>query len=138
MAEAIGIASGVVALTTFAFQSSQTLVQLINSFQTHGRNVQNLKNELTALTGVLSSLQETVKQNAVDLSALKLPLLHCGKACDEFGVAIEKCSSRTKGSRTSFRDWVKLSYMGKDINSFTDLVAGYKSTIAIALGDANM
>ena len=138
MAEPIGMTSGLIALTVFALQSSRTLVQLVDSFQNHGRNVQYLKNELGALADVLGSLQETVNQNVVDLSSLRLPLLHCGKACEEFAAVINKCSSHTKEPRTSFRDWLRLSYKGKDISTFTNLMAGYKSTITIALGDANM
>ena len=130
--------SGLIALTVFAFQSSKTLFQVVDSFQNHGRNILHLKNELAALAEVLRSLQQTVDQDVADLSSLKLPLLHCGKACEEFAAVINKCSSHTKEPRTSFRDWFRLSYMGKDISSFTNLLAGYKATIAIALGDANL
>jgi hypothetical protein len=74
----------------------------------------------------------------VDLSALELPLLRCGNACKEFEQEIIKCSSRSGGSRTSFRDWAKLRYMGDNIDGFRQLLAGYKSTINIALADTNL
>ena len=138
MAEPIGVASGALALTVFAFQSSKTLCELISSFKNYGRNVYNLKRELEALTIVLGSLHETVEDGTVDLSSLELPLSHCGKACKEFAAVINKCTAHTKESRASFRDWFRLSYMGKDISTFTNLVAGYKATITIALGDSNM
>ena len=138
MAEPISLASGLVALSVFAFQSSKNLCQLVESFQNHGRNVEQLKNELAALTGVLGCLQKTVNQNTVDLCPLERPLLHCGKACAEFEAVINKCSSHTKQPRTSFRDWFKISWKGKDISAFTSMIAGYKATITIALGDANM
>ncbi|KAH8751160.1 hypothetical protein BGZ57DRAFT_775119, partial [Hyaloscypha finlandica] len=41
-------------------------------------------------------------------------------------------------NRTSFRDWAKLRYMGDNIDGFRQLLAGYKSTIIIALTDANL
>jgi len=138
MAEAIGLASGLVALATFAFESGITLVKIVRSFQVHPKRVRDLIEELEALVTVLGSLTETVSGTTdVDLSALNLPLLQCGKACKEFGEEITKCSSRS-GGRTSFRDWAKLRYMGDDMDGFAQLVAGYKSTIIIALTDANL
>jgi hypothetical protein len=139
MAEAIGLASGLLALATFAFQSSITLVQTIQSFKTHPKRVRDLKEELEALAAVLGPLTERVAgTNDADLSALNLPLLRCGHACQEFEQEIIKCSSRSGGNRTSFRDWAKLLYMGDGINGFMEQVAGYKSTIIVALTDATL
>jgi hypothetical protein len=139
MAEAIGLASGLLALATFAFQSSITLIKTIQSFQVHPKRVRDLKDELEALTAVLCPLAETVGASTeVDLSALSLPLLRCGHACEEFEKEIVKCSSRSGGNRASFRDWAKLTYMGDGIDEFRQLVAGYKSTMIIALTDANL
>jgi Fungal N-terminal domain of STAND proteins len=139
MAEAIGLASGLLALATFAFQSSITLFQTVQSFQSHLTRVRNLLEELEALSGVLRSLTETVRATSdMDLSALNLPLLRCGKACKEFEQEILKYSSRSSGNRTSFRDWAKLRYMGDNIDGFKQTLAGYKSTIVIALTDASL
>jgi hypothetical protein len=139
MAEPIGLASGLLTLAAFAFESSITLVKTIQSFQHHPKRVRDLKEELEALIAVLGSLTETVGATTdADLSALDLPLLRCGNACQEFEQEILKCSSRSGGSRTSFRDWAKLRYMGDNIDGFKQLAAGYKSTIIIALTDANL
>ena len=139
MAEPIGIASGLLALSTFAFQSSIKLYNTVKSFQFHPKRVRDLIEELEALTNVLRSLTETVGAiTEVDLSALDLPLLRCGNACKEFEQEIMRCSSRSLGARTSFRDWAKLKYMGDDIDGFRQMIAGYKSTIIIALADANL
>jgi Fungal N-terminal domain of STAND proteins len=139
MAEAIGLASGLLTLATFAFQSSAALIKTVQSFQFHPKRVRDLKEELEALSAVLSSLADIVDATTdVDFSALDLPLLRCGNACKEFEQEIIKCSSRSTGSRTSFRDWAKLRYMGDDIDGFRQLLAGYKSTIVIALTDANL
>ncbi|KAF4628512.1 hypothetical protein G7Y89_g9640 [Cudoniella acicularis] len=139
MAEAIGLASGLLALSGFAFQSSVTLYQTVQSFRFHPKQLRDLKEELEALSAVLGSLTETVSATTdVDLSALDLPLLRCGNACQEFEREIVKCSSRSGGGRTSFRDWAKLRYMGDNIDGFRQLLAGYKSTINIALMDANL
>lgn len=138
MAE-IGIASGVLALATFAFQASITLHSTIQSFQSHHKRVRDLTEELEALNGVLGPLNETLNAaTGINLSALDLPLLRCGNACKEFREELLKCSSHSDGIRTSFRDWAKLRYMGDDIDGFRRLLAGYKSTIIIALTDANL
>jgi hypothetical protein len=138
MADPISTASGLLALSVFAFQSSIQLYQLVDSFRNNQRAVRELREELEALHGVLRSLQETAANTDADLTALKLPLLRCGKACKDFEAVIVRCTAHSGGSRTSFRDWAKLKYMGDDIVGFKNMLAGYKSTISIALGDANM
>ncbi|KAF1809596.1 hypothetical protein P152DRAFT_153761 [Eremomyces bilateralis CBS 781.70] len=139
MAELIGLSSGLLTLSIFAFKSSIALVKTVQSFQSHPKQVRDLKEELEALTEVLRSLTETVSATTdVDFSALDHPLLRCGNACREFEQEIMKCSSRSGGNRTSFRDWAKLKYMGDDIDGFRRLLAGYKSTIIIALTDASL
>jgi hypothetical protein len=139
MAEAIGLASGLLTLSTFAFQSAIALGKTIQSYENQPKRVRDLKEENEALTAVLSSLTESIASTTdVDLSALKLPLLRCGKHCEDFGELIVKCSSRTGETRTSFRDWAKLKYMDEDIDGFRQLLAGYKTTIIIALTDANL
>ena len=130
--------SGVLALAVLAFQSSQVLYQTVASFQSHQRTVRQLKEELEALIGALEALQETAANPDIDLTMLRLPLVQCGKACKDFQAVIAKCTTHSGGSKTSFRDWAKLRYMGDDIVAFKNMLAGYKSTIMIALGDANM
>ncbi|KAH6614515.1 hypothetical protein B0J18DRAFT_413673 [Chaetomium sp. MPI-SDFR-AT-0129] len=139
MGDPISLASGLVALVTFALASSTLLYDTVQSYRSHPNNVRDLKDELGALTGVLRALSETVEQNkATDFTALKLPLLRCGNACREFDEVIAKCSSHSGGSKTSFRDWAKLKYMGDGIDEFRSMLAGYKSTINTALADANL
>jgi len=138
MADPIGTASGLLALVAFAFQSSKLLYEAVASFQSNQRTVRELKVELEALDGVLQSLHTTITNTDVDLMALELPLHRCGKACEDFEAVIVKCTAHSDRPRTSFRDWAKLKYMGDDIVAFKNMIAGYKSTIAIALADANM
>ena len=138
MAEAIGIASGLLTLATFAFQSSVSLYQLIDSFQSNQRVIRELKEELEALDGVLQSLQQANGDDNPDLADLKLPLLRCGQACEDFKAVILKCTTHSSASRTSFRDWARLKYLGDNIAGFKNMIAGYKSTISIALANANL
>ncbi|RMZ85804.1 hypothetical protein DV737_g387, partial [Chaetothyriales sp. CBS 132003] len=126
-------------LNAFAFQSSVILYNTVKSFQSHNTRVRDLADEVQELTGVLGPLSETLSTTTgLDLSCLDLPLFRCGNACKEFQQELLKCSSRSGGSRTSFRDWAKLRYMGDDIDGFRRLLAGYKLTITIALTDANL
>jgi hypothetical protein len=138
MAEAIGIASGLLALAGFAFKSTQMLYQTVNSFQTNTSVIRELKQELEALMTVLESLREITTDTDTKFDALKLPILHCGNICGDFKVVIEKCVSHSKGDRRSFRDWIKIQYRGDTIDSFKRILAAYKATISIALGDANL
>jgi hypothetical protein len=139
MAAPIGIVSGIVALGTFAFQSSVALFETINSYQSHQKSVRDLAGEAGSLSEVLGSLVETVRTTTdLDLSALELPLRRCGRACKEFEQDIQKISARSGGSRANFRDWARLRYMGEDVDGFRRLLASYKMTITIALTDANL
>ena len=138
MAEAIGIASGLVALTIFAFRSSVSLHQAVASFEGHTKAVRELQEELEAYYEILQSLRNSVADDSAGLACLKLPLLRCGKACQEFEALILSCTTHSGGPKNSLRDWAKLKYMGNDISGFKDTLAGYKSTINVALGDANL
>ena len=138
MADPISLASGLLALTTFALQSSKSLYQAIESFQKCPRTICDLKEELEALDGVLHSLHETASNSNIDLTGLKLPLLRCGNCCRDLETLINKCTTHSSGSKTSIRDWAKLQYMEKDIVGIQMMLAVYKSTISIALADANV
>jgi hypothetical protein len=138
MADPISLASGLLALATFALESSKSLYQAVESFQNNRRTIRELREELEALDGVLQSLHQAAANSKDDLTGLKLPLFRCGKTCKEFEDVIIKCTAHSAGSRTSFRDWAKLMYMGDDIVGFKNMLAGYKSTISIALGDVNL
>ncbi|TXC06200.1 hypothetical protein FocTR4_00010869 [Fusarium oxysporum f. sp. cubense] len=120
MAEPLGLASAILALATFALKASVTLYD-------------DVKKE------VLEMLMKTVGAAVeADFSALKIPLQQCGEACEEFGIELAKCSTRSSTDRTSFRDWTKMKYMGEDIGGFRQQLAGYKSTINIALADTTL
>lgn len=139
MAEPIGLASGLLTLATFAFQSTVTLYETIKNFSSHPKRVRDLLDELEALIEVLGPLNDTIKTTAgSDLLELNLPLKRCGDACNDFEREIMKYLSRSGGSQTSFRDWARLRYMNDDIDGFRRLLAGYKLTINIALTDASL
>lgn len=139
MAEAVGLASGLLTLASFAFQSSVSLYETVKSFTSHPKRVRDLLEELEALIAVLDPLSDLLKSPAgTALPALDLPLKRCGNACKDFEQQLMKCLSRSGEDRTSFRDWAKLRYLRDDIDGFRRLLSGYKSTINIALTDATL
>jgi hypothetical protein len=134
----IGLESSLTELTTRAFQSTIKLYRVVQGFQNRPKPVRDLEEELEALCTAQEALAETVRAtDDVDFSTLKLLLLRCSEACEEFRKEITKWSSRVR-DRQSFRDRTKLRYMGNDMDDFRQLLAAYKSTIIIALTDANL
>ncbi|KAG5805475.1 hypothetical protein H9Q74_008458 [Fusarium xylarioides] len=139
MADSLSIASSVAALAVFALKSSTVLYTTIRDFQSQDKSARVLKNELADLRGVLQSLAETVDNNGdSNFDVLKLPLLRCGKTCEEYGELITRCTKHPGLSRPSLPDWISQQYLKGDINDFREMVAGYKSTINVALVNANM
>lgn len=139
MADPLSITTGVIALVTFALTSSVNLYTTVRDFQSQDKKVRALKNELGDLTAVLQSLLDTVTSNPdIDFAALKAPLHRCGNACKEYGELISRFTSHSTASRSSVRDWITQKYLQGDINDFKEMLTGYKSTINIALANANM
>jgi hypothetical protein len=138
MADPISVASGLLTLVAFGLKASTSLYQTVKGYNSHQRNVRELREELEALTLVLESLNEVAPEAQTDFAPLKLPLLCCGNACKDFEKIIVKCAEHSDGPRASFRDWARLKYMGDDITGFKIMLAGYKSTITIAICDANL
>ncbi|KAJ6005657.1 hypothetical protein N7451_003601 [Penicillium sp. IBT 35674x] len=138
MAEVVGTASAIATFVTLALQSSIVLYQTVQSLQSRDKVIRELRQELEALQGVLQALQESTGNLDVDLASLEQPLKRCNNACEDFNALIRRCTSHSTEERSSRRDWVKLRYMGEDISGFKNMLAGYKSTISIALAYANL
>ncbi|RMJ04959.1 hypothetical protein CDV36_014360 [Fusarium kuroshium] len=110
MADGLSIASSVITLVAFAFKSSTVLYTTVRDFQSQDKNVRALKNELSDLRGVLESLTDTVDNNSnVSFDALKLPLLRCGKTCEEYGdlIARRMVSSITPDALEEYKDLIR-------------------------------
>ncbi|KNG88886.1 hypothetical protein ANOM_003678 [Aspergillus nomiae NRRL 13137] len=138
MAEAIGAASGITTFVGLALQSSFILYQTVRGLHSRDRMIRELRTELQDLLEVLETLKESIGNLDVDLTALQEPLTRCSNACGEFDMLIKECIQHSTEGRASRRDWLRLKYMGQDISGFKDMLAGYKSTIIIALAHANL
>lgn len=133
------MSSGVLTLLTSAIQAGKTLHETIQSFRNYERTIRDLRSELESLIQVLESLKTVAIDEGPIVSMLKLPVLCCHQTCQEFNAVIIKSTKHASdSSRTSFRDWAQIRYMGGDIRDFKDTLSSYKSTIAIALGSLNM
>jgi septal ring factor EnvC (AmiA/AmiB activator) len=138
MAEVVGTASAITTFVTLALEGSLVLYQTIQGLQSREKAIRELRQELQALQEVLQTLWESIGNFDVDLASLEKPLIRCKNACEDFNALIKKCTSRSTEERSSKRDWLKLRYMGEDISGFKNMIAGYKSTISIALAYANL
>lgn len=139
MADPLSITCGVIALVSFALSSSVTLSATIRSFKAHNRHTRALLDELQDLANVLEALLTTMETNPdVDFDALKSPLDRCGVACKEYGELIARCQKHSTETHASMRDWIRQKYMQGDVTDFRDMLAGYKSTINIAIANVNM
>src|SRR4051794_21132764 len=135
MAEAVGLASGLLALSVFAFKSGTKLYEKIKAFQSLPRQARELLTELGELNAVLLSLSQTAGIDVdVDFSALEVTLEQCRRAFGDFEGELLKYSSRSGGDSASFRDWARFTYRGSDgVGAFRQQLIGYKSTISVAL-----
>ncbi|EEA20732.1 hypothetical protein TMatcc_000723 [Talaromyces marneffei ATCC 18224] len=136
MGDPLSVSASLVALTGFAFQASKSLYQAVDSFKSSKRAVRELREEVESLNGVLENLSQMAVEYDAQLTSLKLPLVQCAKTCEEFERVISKCVGHSDGQRTSFRDWAQLQYRGGGMENLKTTLAGYKSTISIAIGGA--
>ncbi|KAH6892495.1 hypothetical protein B0T10DRAFT_401489 [Thelonectria olida] len=137
MADSLSIASSVVVLVAFAFTSSTVLYTTVLDFKSQDKNSRALKYELADLRGVLQLLAETIDNNSnISFDILKLPLLRCGKTCEEYGDLIARCMKHSSPSQLSLQNWISQKYLKGDITDFRDMLAGYKSIINLALANA--
>lgn len=122
-----------------ALKATTTLHDTIRGYKSQNRDARALKAEVNDLTVVLGFLLETMASNpTLDFKGLELPLERCGTACEEYTKIIKRCTKHSDGSRPSARDWITQKYLQGDINDFRTMLATYKSTINIALANANL
>ncbi|KAJ5223232.1 hypothetical protein N7468_007774 [Penicillium chermesinum] len=138
MAEALGTASAIATFATLAFQSSVALYQTIQSLHSRDKVIRELREELESLQNVLQALGESMASLDTDLASLEQPLKRCNHACGEFNLLIKRCTPRSTDEKASRIDWLRIRYVGQDISGFKNMLAGYKSTISIALAYANL
>ncbi|KAK1521603.1 hypothetical protein CABS01_16507 [Colletotrichum abscissum] len=136
MADPITITTAVAS----ALKASVALHGAIRDYRSQNKDARGLKAEVGDLSGVLSSLFETIATNpSLDFEALRQPLQRCCDACEDYSKIIARCTKHSNDTtRPSVRDWVTQKYLQGDINDFKAMLAAHKSTINIALANANI
>lgn len=136
----LSVASAVLAAAQYAHETSVSLHGLIRGLQSQNTNARALKTEVDDLAATLESLLDTIACNpTIDFGALAFPLKRCGHVCDDYGTIVKQCIQRSRENpQLIVCDWTRQKYLQGDINDVTAIIAGYKSTINIALADANL
>ncbi|KAL3475089.1 hypothetical protein BJX99DRAFT_259702 [Aspergillus californicus] len=138
MAEALGATSAITTFVTLAFEATILLYQTVKSVRSREKSIRELREELQDLSEVLQTLQQLAGCTDINLTALKRPLERCAGACKDFNDLVKECTQHSSEEHYSKRDWLKIRYMGEDISGFKNMLAGYKSTITIALAYVNL
>jgi chromosome segregation ATPase len=138
MVDPLGTASGVLALTIFAFNATVSLYQALNSFQNITKAIIDLKKELQDLEKVLTFLQQALSNNLDELLLLESVLSRCGQKCENFQTLVAECTQNSSASRTSLRDWAKLKFKQNEITELRDVLSRDKLTISVAVCGINL
>lgn len=138
MSDPLSVTAGIIAIVTATIQSTSALYNTIESFKAYPKRVGELRAQLLALGDVLRSLHELAEHDETVCALLETPLRQCRTACRDFKVILEECRRNSRSGKPSFSEWMKLRYRNGDIVSFMESLAIYKSTIGIAIADANL
>ncbi|KAF7505952.1 hypothetical protein GJ744_012394 [Endocarpon pusillum] len=140
MAEAVGAASGVLALTVFAFKASKSLFEAVSSFRSQRRTIQDIETDLGALVAVLNLIIQQAQGSGNDskLEPLREPVKCCTKTCQEMQEMLDACTRHAKDNRDSIRDWLHMRYHEKNLQDNKQRLASYKSTLNIIFASMNI
>ncbi|KAG8532991.1 uncharacterized protein KY384_001773 [Bacidia gigantensis] len=135
MAETIGLAAGVLALATFAFQTTKELHDALKSFQNQRLFVKGFQDDLDALTIVLEAISEQAKssENNQRLALLSKPLEGCRTTCQDMLEMLGQCTKDAKNDRPSFRVYTKMKYHETEFDDYKLRLGSYKSTLGLLL-----
>lgn len=136
MIDPLSATASVAGVATLAFQASKTLYDALQNMKNHSRGIRELKEEVGSLQSVLAAVSDTVEGSEEDFSSLEAPLSRCHSLCEQSLTMLSKYASGD-GS-FSFRSFLYYNYKGREMIELRSFIAAYKSTIAIALADANM
>lgn len=131
MADPLSIAASLLAITTAAVQTVNTLREVTRRYKGRDKTLGRLQNELDDLDKILKALEGINFVDEALFSLLQGPIERCSTTCDEFQTAME---AFIRKSKTGLLDWAKMEYRRGDINEFIDSIAVIKSTISVGLG----
>ena len=140
MAEAVGLASGLLTLVVFAFDASKSLYEAISGFKSRRQTIKDVQADLEALITVLATIRERAQhtQEVMKLELLQRPLECCATTCQEMREMLDACMSHSKDGQASVRDWLKMQYREKSFDDMKNRLSSYKTTLVIAFQSINM
>ncbi|KAL4919591.1 hypothetical protein BDW62DRAFT_216759 [Aspergillus aurantiobrunneus] len=131
MADPLSISASVLAITTAAIRSTNSLCATVGRFKERNKALQDLQVELEDLSRILNSLEHAVDTDTAVLALLQGPVDRCSRLCDEFEQSMKEFSNTSKAG---FRDWAKMEFRRANISEFIETIGSYKSTILLGLG----
>ncbi|KUI71401.1 hypothetical protein VM1G_06957 [Cytospora mali] len=143
MAEAVGLASSVIAVAQLTWETCKVLNDTIKGFQNAPEKLKNLRSDLSTLLQLLASLRGYLVQAAAAghtsiPDGLKPALQGCQKLCDEFLRRINELTSHSTPVYISKRDRVRFHFNDTEITHLKDRLVQYKLTFDIALNVASL
>lgn len=139
-AEALGVVASVLAIATAALQLSQSTYEIISSFRSQRKDVEEIQSDLSALNIVLELTREQAKGTSNDdrLKSLRGPLLCCQTILQEIHDMLKQSTKHSKDNRESVRTWLNLRHREKSFTDAKQRLSSYKSTLIIAIDSLNM
>lgn len=140
MAEVLGAVSSVLTIATVTLDLSRSAYNIVTSFESQRKDVDEIRSDLSTLTVILGQIQQQVEGLPDDgrLQPLREPLQCCQAISQEIHDMLEKCMRHSKDKRESVRTWLKLRYREKGFTDAKQRLASYKSTLAIAFDTMKM
>jgi len=140
MAEAVGLASGLLTLTIFAYDTSKSLYEAVSSFKSQRKTIKDVLADLDSLVTVLENINKQAQrsQEVERLEPLREPLNCCTTTCHEMHEMLDACTTHSKEGRDSVRDWLNMRYHEKSFEDMKKRLASFKSTLSIVFESINM
>ncbi|KAH5617543.1 hypothetical protein HBI23_254250 [Parastagonospora nodorum] len=140
MAEAVGLASGLLTLVVFVFDASKSLYEAIYNFKSQRQTIKDVLADLDALVAVLTAIRERAQRptEIAKLEPLWQPLECCATTCREMREMLDACTAHSKDGHDSVRDWIKLQYREKSFDDMKKRLSSYKTTLIVAFQSINI
>jgi hypothetical protein len=140
MAEAIGLASGILTLVLFTYDTSKSLYEAVSSFKSQRKTVKDILTDLDSLVTILASIRVQAQRSSevTRLEPLREPLNCCATICQEMREMLDACTTHSNKGRDSVRDWLNMRYKEKTFEDVSKRLASYKSTLTIAFQSINI
>lgn len=140
MAEAIGVASGIIGIVGFALQSIQQLVSTIDAVRDVPQNLHVVRQNLDTLTYNLDKLASVVGNGGLieANTQLEQALERCRVDCDEFEGKLVDWTKHSRESAIGLRDKFQIGWLKVGaIRAFNDRILQSEGTLVVALGVIN-